>query len=390
MIGPRRVWILALVALLVCVVGLGVVAGRRRFVDRSTVHEGEELLREGHSDEAEAKWRGLVRADPANAAAWDRLASLYFGRNNPADAVEPLRNVLRLRPETPGIHRKLAECLLQVGDKSAALTQAREALKENPYDATSLVVAASLLDEMSQGAEALAYKRRLAQVRPNDSEALRTLAVALIGVGSYAEALPTIERLISVEPSKAPAYALRGIATFYTDRSVQGLTKAKADFEKSLQLEPGVYPIADRVPSFFYLGRVLARLHQPTKAIPLLEKAKLLQPGWGEPDFILAEAYDMAGQHDRAEGARQSFKSWRQEADQERVLALRVEINPSDFDSGLALAKIKLHKLDYDSAARYLSMALRLKPGDPVARTTMEQLDTLRKNSVSSVLGGGQ
>lgn len=75
----------------------------------------------------------LTDIEPRYVAGWSQLATVYFLRENYADAMQKLRRVLTLDPRHYKAIEGLGIILRETGNKKAALEVSRQALAINPY-----------------------------------------------------------------------------------------------------------------------------------------------------------------------------------------------------------------------------------------------------------------
>src|SRR5262245_2364160 len=64
------------------------------------VEAGIEAMQQGQRDRAKQEWQAATHLSPNNADAWELLAEAYLSEKDWKAAVEPFRQLLRLRPET--------------------------------------------------------------------------------------------------------------------------------------------------------------------------------------------------------------------------------------------------------------------------------------------------
>ncbi len=351
------------------------------------VEAGREAVRMGRPQEAERAWKEAVRLDPNNATAWELLAEYYSAHEDWANALKPLRELARLKPDTPHIYVRLADCAFKVGDPLSALADAERELKRDPNNVGALVIAARVLSVMEEEKRRLEYLRRLARLRPDDPDILAMLARALVGTHFNAEARAVIARLFQLDPNNAEAYALRGRVAFDEGPMPQGLAQAEADLLKSVQMSP------QAATPRLYLGKVYLQMRQPQKAIPYLEEAARLAPRRPDVFFALASAYDQVRQPEKAVRARRRFVALRQDADRVSSLEKRCAIEPDSYANHLQLGLLTLKTGDYDRADYYLNRAMILRPGDSQAKAALRQLAALSgergQSGTSSHAAGG-
>ena len=337
--------------------------------DRQTqVEEGRKLVQTGDFPRAEATWRSVLREDPENAAALELLSRLYLDTHRYAEALDPLTRLSRVNPEVPNLFAEISECLSRTGTQDEALRKAERQIEENPDDIGALAIAAKILTQKDDERRELEYKRRLVKLRPNHPDFLVMLGRTLVHDHFYAEAGPIVDRLIKADPQNPEGVGLRGQITFYTDSSPDGLSRARADFERTLQLSPTA------VPPHLFLGRIATRMGHAPEAVTELTQAKSMAPDREDVYFALAEAYDLAGDHRNAEATRSDFTRRRSERDIEKALEKRCALRPDDFADFLKLGRIKLRRHEVDDAGFYLQRAAELRPADPGARAAIAEL----------------
>jgi tetratricopeptide (TPR) repeat protein len=104
-----------------------------RYPDSSRVWLGLGGLwfQQGRADRAEQSFRKAVQIDPNAAEGWQGLGFLQ-ARDRPREAVESLRQVIRLRPDHAPAHFNLGRQLRDLGDRPGAAEEFRAALRCSP------------------------------------------------------------------------------------------------------------------------------------------------------------------------------------------------------------------------------------------------------------------
>jgi predicted TPR repeat methyltransferase len=194
------------------------------------------LHREGRLDEAEALYRGVLRADPAqfdalhllgvvegqhgrfeaalplleravalrpdNAAALNNLGNTLAGLRRHADAVTRYEQALALRSGNPRALRNRGTSLRRLGRLDEAMQSFEQALAIDPTYADAVISRAELLQQMRRTTEAIAAFRAALALDGTDTVMLH-YALAALG------AEPT--------PAGAPAGYVRALFDGYAD-----------------------------------------------------------------------------------------------------------------------------------------------------------------------------
>ncbi len=102
------------------------------------VEEATELLQERHVPEAMLALRDVIKAQPNNPYAYNYLGVAFFEIKNLEAARDAYRAAVRLAPGYLGARVALSNVLRLLGDATAALAEAREALRRFPKDGEAL------------------------------------------------------------------------------------------------------------------------------------------------------------------------------------------------------------------------------------------------------------
>ncbi len=166
------------------------------------------LGRLGKNDEAVAKLKTVVAADPKDSDAWTTLGGIYRADNKFADAVEAYTNAINLMP--PGIeqdwrlyyYRGVANDRLKNFEKSDAdFRQALQISKDEPQVLNYLGY--SMIDRHVNIDEAITMVKRAVELKPNDGYIVDSLAWAYYALGDYEQALVNQEHAVELTPSDA-------------------------------------------------------------------------------------------------------------------------------------------------------------------------------------------
>ncbi|WP_395141017.1 tetratricopeptide repeat protein [Armatimonas sp.] len=332
------------------------------------VELGQELTRRGEAGHAEQAWLKATQLDPKAVEAWQLLGDLYLNTQQWNKAQLAFKKLVELAPETPHAFTGLAIATLRAGDEVDAYKWAREAIRRNPKDASSLQIVAFVSGYMNHTEEQLNSLKKLRELQPRDPEVLQMSVEALSAQKKYDELSTVTEVMIQVQPDKPMAYALRALVALENDGSTKALKTAEKDLFHALQLFP-LYGFAR-----FQLGRLYLRQRRWNEAILQLEQARKLSPRQMDVPFELATAYDRAGKPTQATEARARFQELRDETNRLNVLTKKCSLEPGNFDAHREVGKITLRSGDLRKAGYFLTVALKLKPGDPESKKAFAEL----------------
>jgi type IV pilus assembly protein PilF len=194
--GPARAF--AAAALCATVLSLTGCAAPRPAPDSDPVTPG---------DQSELDRRAQVRLE---------LASAYFGRGQTDTALDELRHVLALTPNSAAAYNLRGLILASRGDNAPADESFRRALQLKPQDSDTLHNYGWFLCQQGQYAEALA-QFRLALAQPRYAQPQRTLQVQGVceaRAGQWAEAERSLMRSYELDPGN-PGTALNLAEVLY-------------------------------------------------------------------------------------------------------------------------------------------------------------------------------
>ena len=194
----------------------------------------------GQLDAAERAYRAVLSASPRNADAWHLLGVLAMQSGKAQEAVDRIREAIRVNGSVAVYHCNLgvALCLLDRAEEAIAAFQTT--IELNPSHAEAYSNLANVLSRQRRHAEAIdawrravtlkpdyveawnnlgnAYRlqgdvagavacfRQVARLRVEDAESCNNLATALYVLGNLGEAAVWLRRAIEKTPNFAPSY----------------------------------------------------------------------------------------------------------------------------------------------------------------------------------------
>ena len=291
--SPRRLWPLIGVALAASgfVLWQSFLSPTQRHID-----EGVQLSQVGRDIEAQSQWKKVVQTEPNNAQAWELLSDSYLSTRDYNAALNALKHVEALRPDTPDLQSRLAVASYQLKRADEAQRYAQAQLKRDPNNIAALQTLATLAAEEPAPLEQLKYLQTLADLQPQNVAVLQALADIRERRNEYDQVLPLAERIVKLAPASSDALLRRGIALYTTNGQPDSMTRAQSDLIASLRLNPG------SLEAHRYLARVYLRLNQPRKSIEEFQKL-----GEGRP-YATAHLLEMSNAYRRLGDAKQADK----------------------------------------------------------------------------------
>jgi tetratricopeptide (TPR) repeat protein len=278
-------------------------------------------------------------------------------RRRYADAIAQFQEVLSRAP-----HRLDAEVGLATAYRGAHnFDESKRILvgahTEHPADARPLTDLGDLEIEVQSYDAAITYLKSAVALSPNDVAARERLMIAYKAKGDSANALTQASAVLTRDPKNAVAYFTR--AEIYSDQNKNAL--ALKDAERVVELQP-------RNPrGRALLGKILLREpgdETPAQAIARCKHTvEILEPlaadAANPPDsdslFLIARAYQCAGESDKAAAANAAFEK---SSKNDRA----TKENQTQAKHLVEQANELAQKNDLNGAAEILNQAIELDP----------------------------
>lgn len=204
----------------------------------------------------------------ANPVAATNLGDALVRAGRHAEAIEPLREAVRLNPDYALARHNLGVALAETGKSDEAEAQFRAALALNDGMAVAHRGLAGLLRVRGELAEAERHYRRAAGLGPPEAGLLNDLAVTLQAQGDFAGAIPLYRQALALRPAAVDTRLNLALAL----QSAGAGEEALAQLDRARELEP------DRATVHDARGVVLAGLGRLPEAIAAFEQALRLDP----------------------------------------------------------------------------------------------------------------
>lgn len=244
--------------------------------------------------------------------------------------------------------KRYEEALQAYRDAETVWQQVAALLSENGKEEDSQKVL-SLICEVRSSAgmalfkigrydEALAVVDETLEAKPESPTEWSNRGFVLSALGRYEEALEALDKSLALNPDSTEVLTSRGIVFFRTGQP----EKALEAFEAALAVEPkSASDWACKLPRFSFFSR---------------NKAPVLRPNKAEPWYWKGKVFESL---DEKEKALEAYKT-------------ALESDPEHLNSLLSGGDLLCEFREYKEAFKCYTRALRLSPGNPVAKAGKE------------------
>jgi tetratricopeptide (TPR) repeat protein len=262
------------------------------FLQESTTVDGRET---GRKEVAPKHQRAVVARRGVEQRI--QLAGLLMKDNRFPEAIAAYKEVLALEPNNENIEVDLANVYRLVHNDEQARKTLIIARRQHPQSVAVLIAAGNLEMDLQKYDAALEAFRTALKVAPANSDARNLMATAYLKKGDSERALREFDRVLQQYPANGLARFLR--AGIYADHGEN--EKALDDAEKVVAAKP------EYLPARILYAKILLRLKDCQHAAEILHPPEQPLVLDGDGLFLLASAYDCAGQKELADSARTKF-----------------------------------------------------------------------------------
>jgi Flp pilus assembly protein TadD len=214
------------------------------------------------------------------------------------EAIEANQKALSRQPRNEAIELSLADLYRRVHNDEQARSLLQTARRQHPRGVPILRAVGVLeMDTMNYGASIAAFRAALA-ISPANTDFKNLLATAYLKNGDARAALKELDAVLSQNPNDGLARFIR--AGIYADSGEN--EKALADVEKVVVARPAY------TPGRTLYAKILVRLAQCQRAVEILRDIEQQSTPDADDLFLLANAYDCAGQKALAADTRAEFE----------------------------------------------------------------------------------
>ena len=276
-------------------------------------------------------YRGGLARDPNDVAANQNYAFLLTQNGDFRGAVEPLKRLKGLEPESVSTRATLIEAYFKAGMKHEGEVETNEFLSAHIDSMKEEISLAKLLLADGEGGEAMEVLRHAVATWPEAAEPHGDLGLLLTRGSQYEAAVSELGRAAQLDPS-SPEYALglgEALLRWRHDSvALQYLLAVQAKF--------GEFPLYK-----FELGLAHYYLTQYPLALKEFENVAQERPKSSQAQYLLGGTYQALGELDKAEDCyRKAIALKPDEASYYLVLAsLLKKVHPADLAEPVSLSE---------------------------------------------------
>ena len=295
-------------------------------------------LIQGKPQGAISELNQVLRLQPDNAEAFDRLSRLLLGQKRFDEFISLIEQSKTTRAISFSLLLSLGDAYLEKKDAAKAAEAFRLALEQQSDDADALLGLAQAAQLRGDASTASSLLDRAKGSTVKSADTLRRFALVAWEAGRFEEANAALTEAVKLKPDD-PTF-LVALGTTWLKKP--DLVEAEQVFRRALQLQ------ADNPQAQMYLGYTLVLQGKYPEARELLEKSLAKQPGVPQIFYYLGLIAQEQGDD---QGAIQHFKK-------------TLELLPSYSEVHVALGRSYLTLKDYPRAQTELQLAVKLNPND--------------------------
>jgi len=193
------------------------------------------LQQHGELARAQFIYEKILKIQPCNFAALNRLGVIALQTNNPRKAVRLFEKAIDVDPSNPVAYGNRGLALHQLQQLDAALASYEQALAINPDQVDALLNRGNVLKDLQQWDAALASYDQAIGIKPDYAEAFSNSGFVLKELKQLDAALARFNQAIAIRPGYASAYWNRALTLLLTGDFENGWL----DYEWRRKLDEG-------------------------------------------------------------------------------------------------------------------------------------------------------
>jgi tetratricopeptide (TPR) repeat protein len=194
--------------------------------------EADNYFNAGDYDKAKVSYLNVVRLDPKNALAFQRVGAIWLEEHDPLRAAAFLIRASELDPKNVQNRIRLARCYLAMGRHEDAKNEALKVLEQVPENGDAIIA----LAEAARSKDDIDAAEEQIQRFPNKNDVSFQLALAnlFLHKGNLAAAGDAVRQAITIDPKSAGAHIAMGDIYLYR----KDLKQASEEYKKAADLAP--------------------------------------------------------------------------------------------------------------------------------------------------------
>jgi len=194
--------------------------------------EADSYFKASNYDKAKVSYLNVVRLDPQNALAFERIGAMWLEDGSPLRAAAFLAKANEVAPKNDQNRIRLARCYLAIGRFADASKQALKVLEQTPDDGDAIIA----LTEAARSKEDIQAAEQQLEKYPKKDDISFHLASAnlFLSSGDLAAAEKALRQALSINPNSSAAHMALG--DFYLLKKDQ--KQAAEEFKKAAELAP--------------------------------------------------------------------------------------------------------------------------------------------------------
>lgn len=316
-------------------------------------------LYRGRLDDANEAIDAALARDRRNAAAMTIKARLLLASNQLSEALEQVREALRVTPSLAEAHLTLGHILSRLRDFQGARAAFTETVKLDPQSVPALLELSALHLQRLEIDSAIQRAEQAVALGRHNPVAQIALARAL---AERPEEFPRVERMVAGLLKAFPNVPAVHIAAASFSLRAGNEAAARRAFETALALDPRSSSAAAGLIALDIAHK------QPQKAQVRAEALVNARPNDAEPLLLLANVYGLTGQIDKTE----------------ETLREALRVDPSNPSIVSLLGALYMRQNRVDEAIREFEEVARLEPKSVGAATLLGHMHFARRDTLAA------
>ncbi len=250
--------------------------------------EADTYFKGGDYDKAKVSYLNVVRLDPKNALAFERVGAIWLEEHDPLRAAAFLIKASELDPKNVQNRIRLARCYLAMGRHEDVKNEALKVLEQVPENGDAIIA----LAEAARSKDDIDAAEEQIQRFPNKNDVSFQLALAnlFLHKGNLAAAGDAVRQALTIDPKSAGAHIAMGDIYLYR----KDLKQASEEYKKAADLAP--VRSVERLKYAAFMSATGDVQETRRVATEMTKKAPDFLPGW----VLLAELAAKDKKYDEA------------------------------------------------------------------------------------------